>query len=117
MSIELKSGNVTLTINEPNDFIELMDDEGKLELIESLACHEAVIRHVSDQIIYGFTESGNSGSKVHHWDADSGSELDKAKNRIAKHSCETAKARIVDLEKECQRLNDKYYELLRERSY
>lgn len=94
-----------------------MSIKDKIELVESLSCHEAVIRHVTDQILHGCTVNGYSGSKAHHWDADSGSALDKAKNRIAKQSSKSAKSRIEELEKECNRLNDKYYEVLSELSH
>lgn len=56
------NNSVSIEITEPNELIELMSDDEKLELIESLSCHEAVIKHVADQLIHGCTENGNSGS-------------------------------------------------------
>lgn len=56
------NNSVSIEITEPNELIELMSDDEKLELIESLSCHEAVIKHVADQLIHGCTENGHSGS-------------------------------------------------------
>lgn len=115
MSITLEQHGISVTFNEPNDLIELMTDEDKLELIESLSCHEAVIKHVADHLIHGSTENGNSGWCVFHWDADHSYETQKAKNAIAKASGDIAQARIEELESHCKYLEDRAKALYNQR--
>ena len=112
MSIELKAGNVTVFLTGPNDILEIMSDDDKISLIESLSCYDAIVKHVSDQLVYSSTENGNFGSMNCHWDKENGTPLDKIRNVIAKSSSELSKKRIEYLDKECERLNNKYQKLL-----
>ena len=53
---------LSIEISDPNELIELMSDSEKVELIESLSCHESVIKHVADQLIHGCTENEYHGT-------------------------------------------------------
>lgn len=95
--IELKvNDNVKVCISEPNELLELMTGEDKLQLIESLSCHDEVIEHVIDQVthLYGVTENGNSG-----WSSGviGSCVLDKARNKIAESASELSLDTITNL--------------------
>ena len=63
MSIEFDDkNNVIFTVNY-HDMMEALSNEQKIELVESLSCEDAVIKHVMDQVIEGWTENGHHGSK------------------------------------------------------
>ena len=64
MKLETNS-YMSIEVTEPNELLELMSDNEKVELIESLSCHESVIKHVADQLIHGCTENGRSGSMTY----------------------------------------------------
>jgi hypothetical protein len=113
--MKIEQNGITVIFDEPNTLLEAMTDEAKIELIESLSCHEAVIKHVADQLIHGCTENGHSGSKVFAWDDDYATQ--NAKNRIAESSDRIAQDRIKELEcymenadKRILELNDELYQ-------
>lgn len=98
--IELKvNDNVIINISEPNELLELMTGDDKVQLVESLSCHDAVIEHVVSQIssLYGCTENGNSG-----WSSGvlGSCLLDKVRMSIAKDSSEIASKTIAYLVKD-----------------
>ena len=97
--IELKINSyMKFYISEPNELLELMSDDDKLQLIESLSCHDAVIKHVVAQIkhLYGSTENEHSG-----WSsgATGSTPLDNARNEIAESASELASDTIKDLKR------------------
>jgi len=117
MSIEIEMNSVTVTFNDPNDILELMDDKDKIDLIESLSCYNEVIKHVADQLVFGCTKNGSHGWISSGWNKNHGSALEKARNEIAKSASGQAKERIEYLEhelsKKCkliEELEDKVYE-------
>ncbi|AUR83201.1 coil containing protein [Vibrio phage 1.032.O._10N.261.54.F5] len=62
MSIKFdENNNVIITVNY-FDMIERMPDSEKVELAEQLSCEDAVIKHVVDQLLGGWTENGYRGS-------------------------------------------------------
>lgn len=87
--------------------LELVPDDRLPELIESLSCAEAIIQHVCDQIVYGCTENGYSGS----WCTNGDTALQKAKTHIALNSSDVAKLKIESLELEirCVKKNEEMY--------
>ena len=56
-----ENNNVIMTINY-FDMIEAMPDSEKIQLAEQLSCEDAVIKHVTDQLLGGWTENGHCGS-------------------------------------------------------
>lgn len=114
---------MTLTYNKDGklefDFHELLlcvKAEAKVELIESLSCDEAIIQHVADQILGGWTEhcfcgAMECGASPYPYNA-----LDKARREISKRSSEIAKETIEKLEKSLKETKDELYEL-REKMY
>ncbi len=109
--IELKvNNNVIINISEPNELLELMTGDDKVQLIESLSCHDEVIEHVVSQIssLYGCTENGNSG-----WSSSVRGTcvLDKARMEIAKSSSELARDIIKKLELDLTRKDNEINEL------
>lgn len=91
------NSNVSVNISEPNELLELMTGDDKIQLIESLSCHDEVIQHVVDQIshLHGCTENGHSGwsSKVM-----GSTVLDKARADIAISSSKLAEDAIKSLQ-------------------
>lgn len=53
---------LAIELTEPNELLELMNEDDKLHFMQSLSSHEIIIKHVADQIINGCTEDGYSGS-------------------------------------------------------
>lgn len=96
---ELKvSDGIKIIVDDFHSIIALMSESQKVELIESLSCEDAVIKHVIDQVthLHGCTENGFSGSHTCSAAAyaGGGSELDKAKFIIAKSSGSLAREMI-----------------------
>ncbi len=97
MTINLNvNSNVSVVISEPNDILELMSGEDKIQLIESLSCHDEVIEHVLNQItrLHGATENGNSGGSS---GVGGSCALDKARAKIAESASELARDTIASL--------------------
>ena len=112
--IELKvNDNVIINISEPNELLELMTGDDKVQLVESLSCHDAVIEHVVSQIssLYGCTENGNSG-----WSGGALGSclLDKVRMKIAESSSELAGDTIKSLKRDLERKDKTISELYRE---
>ncbi|HFH3797467.1 TPA: hypothetical protein ACGJ08_004874 [Yersinia enterocolitica] len=88
MAIEIKaSSGITITLNDASSLIDLMSDEDRVEIIESLSCYDNVIKHVADQIssLYGMTENGFAGSQICGYERlyGEGTVLDKARYQVA----------------------------------
>lgn len=98
MKTDYKSGTISFDLHGL-----LMDvcHEKKIELIESLACDDAIIKHVADQIIFRWTENSYSGGSCCTIPADAsrGCPLDEAWRRVAKASGDVAKVEIERLER------------------
>ena len=93
--IEAKLNNDNLTINVV-DLLGSLSGDQALQLIEQLSCSETVIKHVADQLLEGWTESG------YHGDISSGlipsTEICIARDKIAKGANDIANKRIAELE-------------------
>jgi len=79
------------------DLIDSLDDEGRKEIIELLACHDAIIMLVAMQIVEGWTEAGYHGYTS--YGPLPSTPLDKAKRYLAKSASDVAKEHIERLEK------------------
>lgn len=82
-----------------HSLLECAKDQTKIELIESLACDDAIIKHVTDQILGGWTENMFCGASECGQSDTPYFALDKARREIAKRSSEVAKETIENLEK------------------
>ncbi len=83
------------------DMLDSLSDECKLELIESLSCDEAVIKHVMDQVFEGCTENGYHGS-ISCTALDSNNEIDKARVKAASRASHIARKEIKRLRKDAE---------------
>ncbi|CFQ68296.1 TPA: hypothetical protein ACHW2M_004629 [Yersinia enterocolitica] len=88
MTIEIKASNgITITLNDASSLIDLMSDEDRMQVIESLSCYDNVIKHVVDQIssMYGMTENGFAGGQICGYERlyGEGTVLDKARYQVA----------------------------------
>ncbi|EPE7839830.1 TPA: hypothetical protein SBJ50_002998 [Yersinia enterocolitica] len=88
MTIEIKASNgITITLNDASSLIDLMSDEDRMQVIESLSCYDNVIKHVVDQIssMYGMTENGFAGGHICGYERlyGEGTVLDKARYQVA----------------------------------
>lgn len=123
MSIEIKASNgITVTLNDFSSLIDLMSDEQQLELIETLSCYDAVLKHVTDQIIdlNGITENGYGGSSLcgHEKHAGNGTALDKARYAVAcgagdvsRQLIEAQSRNLKDLQIRLDHANDELHKL------
>lgn len=118
--IELKtSAGITIQIDDVTQIIDLMGEDDKAQLIESLSCYDDVLSHVAGQIssLYGSTENGHSG-----WQRCSnssitgnGSVLDNIRYMVAKSSSAVADELIERQSREINKLNEKINKLENEK--
>ena len=113
----------SMEFSEPNELLELIEEEDKIHFLQSLSCHESVFVHVADQIISGCTEDGYHGSKGEVQSTPNTS-LQRAIRKIAKNSSAIADKQIAELEIKLKELEksskkwcDKYYELYNKGSW
>ena len=112
-----------IDLTEPNELIELISDDDKVNFMQSLACDDIIIKHVTDQLLHGCTEDGYYGSKECN-EAEPSTPLDIAKRAIAKSYSKFASDEIAALERGLKRTRDsrdeymsKYYDLLYKRPF
>ena len=105
MNVSYENGYLKVDIY---DLCTGLPKEDKLKLVESLACDDDLIRHVSDQIVEGMTENGYYGSSYCTPSPEPYLALDAARRKVAKGSSEVAKKEIEKLEKELKRVNENY---------
>lgn len=93
MDARITEGRLSLNVA---DLIEKLDDDGRQQVIQTLACQAEVIEAVAQQIVSGWTEAGNHGytsyGPMPH------TALDKARRLVAKSASDNAKAAIERLE-------------------
>lgn len=102
MSIEIKVANgIKITLDDTVCLLDLMSDDDRMAMIESLSCYDNVIKHVVDQIshIWGSTENGSRGSTLcdNKKFFGGGTVLDKVRYQIAKSAPESARA-LIDVQ-------------------
>jgi hypothetical protein len=107
----------SMEFSEPNELLELIEDEDKIHFLQSLSCNESVLKHVADQIMYGCTEGGYHAS-IGEVKSEPNTILQNAVRIIAKNSSDIADSQITKLElklKELEESNNewrcKYYDL------
>jgi len=102
------SEGITITIDDPYSLLRLMSDEDRINAIEALSCFDAVIEHVTNQImsINGCTEDGSSGSSLCSVEkyAGGGTPLDKARYAVAISASDAAASMIAVQADEITRL-------------
>ena len=84
-------------ILDVNDIFDNLPNESIPDLIERLSCSEQVIKHVADQLLKGWTESGYHGSISKGLNPST--EICIARDRIAKGAGDIALDRIKELER------------------
>lgn len=94
MRLELKDGNIVINTH---DLLENMPADSLVELIQSLACQEAVVKHVADQIIDGWTDDGYYAARSVAKSEEPNTALDTAIRRIAENSSEVARKEISEM--------------------
>jgi hypothetical protein len=111
------SDNFSMQFSEPNEFLELIDEEDKIQFLQSLSCHESVFAHVADQIIHGCTEDGYFSS-TGEVQSTPNTDLQNAVRRIARNASEIANNQITELESKIKSMEesnknwqDKYYDI------
>ena len=111
------SDNFSMQFSEPNELLELIDEEDRIHFLQSLSCHESVFVHVADQIINGCTEDGYS-NYIGEVQSTPNTSLQLAIRRIAKNASEIANEQIVELERKLKAMEksnaewqDKYYDI------
>jgi hypothetical protein len=94
-----------------------MPNNEKVELIETLSCDDAIIKHVTDQIFDGFTTNIYSGSEG--FTIEPRTPLELARARVIKHASEVAQKEVERLkriarnqEEQAKKYEDMYFELL-----
>lgn len=112
---------MTLTYNKDGklefylrSLLECVSEESRVELIEFLSCDEAIIKHVTDQILDGWTENLYAGASECGASPNPYNALDKARREISKRSSEIAKEEILKLERSLQQTKDELNKLREE---
>jgi hypothetical protein len=113
MNAKLNKGQLTIDISE---LLDSLSDEDKIELIETLACQDAIIKHVADQILTGWTENCYSGGTSYA--VEGHAPLDLARKRVIELAPEVAREEIERLkrfaknqEEDAKKYMDKYFKL------
>lgn len=100
--MEIANAKVTIKFDDPNELIEGMGGDEKVDFLQSLACHDEVIEYVMQQVFEGCTENGSHGSLSCSWNGGSPLQSFKAK-LIDLGADEVAKRRIKMLERNAER--------------
>ena len=99
----------SMEFSEPNELLELIEEEDKIHFLQSLSCHESVFVHVADQIINGWTEYGYFSS-IGEVQSTPNTSLQRAIRKIAKNSSAIADEQIDALERKLKELEKSNYE-------
>lgn len=98
--------------------LSALNEEQKRELVDSLACEDAIIADVSAQLLDGWTERGSHGAKSCSADVEPTTPLDKARRELASRCGEIASREIEALKstlaftKACEdHYSDAYFKL------
>jgi hypothetical protein len=89
-----KDGQVRLDIHD-EILTPLLRGPHRAAVLESVACHDDVIRHVADQILEGWTENGNCGAT--YVEAEPQCALSIARRRVALGADDVAAREIREL--------------------
>ena len=103
--MKLENAKVTLTLDDPNELIEAMDEQEKLQFFQSLSTHDPIIEYVMQQVFEGCTEGGYSGWETCSWDGNTPLQQFR-KFMLEKGADEQAKERIEYLERELERKDE-----------
>lgn len=95
-TVEIKDGEMRIAIST---LMDSLDDEDMHEMVETLACMDAVIEKVTQQILEGFTENGNSGSYSITHPEERSYALGKARHEVAERYDEATAKRLRKLER------------------
>lgn len=97
MKTKYADGRLSFDVDE---FLNLIPAEEKVSLIETLACSDEILKHVADQLLDGWTESGQHGGILCTASPDPhpGNVLDFQRRRIARGAGEVAAKEIKRLE-------------------
>jgi hypothetical protein len=113
MNAKLNKGQLTIDIS---DLLDSLSPEDKIELIETLACQDTIIKHVADQILTGWTENCYSGGTS--YSIEGHTPLDLARKRVIELAPEVAREEIERLkrfaknqEENAKKYMDKYFAL------
>lgn len=111
MNARYKEGKIEFDLH---DLLQDVSIETKLEMLESLACDDQIIKHVADQIITKWTENCCSGGAACIAGAEPRFGLDWAWREVAKRSDEVAEREIKRLEDAIKYKDERYEEALEE---
>lgn len=120
LTVKLQGGELLVNVA---DLLGSFTGEERDQLIEQLACEDAIIERVAEQLVTGWTEAGNHGYKSGGHTPST--PLDKAIRRVAEAAGEVAVKEISRLAsvaknaeesraqawRESMEWRDKYYDL------
>ena len=93
MKATIEKGRICVDVS---DLIDSLDDDGRISIIEILACHDQIIECVAAQIVEGWTEGGNHGYTT--YSPSPSTALAKAKRYLAESASTVAKDQLQRLE-------------------
>lgn len=111
MDVKYDDGRVSINLSS---LLEMVPDEQLPHLVDTLACQNAVIKSVVEQVLDGWTELGYYGAKSCVAVDNPTYGLDWAVRQVATRSGEVAAAEIRRLEDALKRSQDNYYQACRE---
>lgn len=97
------------------DALQELPPAQKLELVESMACDDDIIKFVVQQILDGWTENGNHAGKFASAIAQPAAGLDWACREVATRSGDVARQEIERLQNALAGAEKRYQELCWER--
>lgn len=111
--MQIKNAKVTITVEDPNEILEAMDHEEKLDFLQSISCQDEVIEYVMQQVFEGCTDNGSYGWLSHTYNGNTPLQkfqqklIEEGADKISKqrllemtHYMDRATNRILELESE-----------------
>jgi hypothetical protein len=109
MNARYKDGKIEFDLH---DLLESVSAETKADMLESLACDDDIIKHVTDQIIKQWTKNHYSGGVAYVAEHDPQTGLDWAWRQVARCAGEVAEREIKRLEDAIRRKDKQHAEAL-----
>ncbi|MBX2848952.1 MAG: hypothetical protein KTR16_11570 [Acidiferrobacterales bacterium] len=110
--MKLENAKVTITVEDPNEILEAMQPDDKMDFLQALSCHDEIIEYVMQQVFTGWTEGGFHGSMVCDWNGSS--ILQQFQRKLIEIGADDmAKKRIEELERYMKRSDEREAELQR----
>jgi len=103
-TVKLEDGRLSVSVYA---LLDELTPEEQAEVVESLSCQDAIIKHVADQILDGFTENGSWGYEGTGISTiSSPTPLEAARRRVAEMAGDVARRELKRMSGICERSHE-----------